>query len=105
GPQRGGRGLRGHGAVRVRDVPMRAAAATAALGRPRTLASGLAVLAAVWVWPLPALGLPPFSAHMTMHVAVVAVAAPLVAAGLAGGRLDPVIRRPDAFPPIVASML
>lgn len=67
-------------------------------------AAGLLVLAAVWVWPLPAASLPPFTAHMTVHVAVVAVAAPLIALGLAGGRLDPVGRWPLVMSPIVASI-
>ena len=42
---------------------------------------------------------------MTLHIAVVAVAAPLLALGLAGGRLDPVRRAPTVFPPIPASMV
>jgi putative membrane protein len=42
---------------------------------------------------------------MAVHMAVVAVAAPLLAAGVAGGRLDPVRRWPAAFPPVPASVL
>lgn len=69
------------------------------------LAAGLLVLFAVWFWPLPWLELPPFSAHMTMHMSVVAVATPLIALGLAGGRWDPVVRWPGPFSPIVASLI
>ncbi len=72
--------------------------------RPTPVVAGAVVLAGVWVWPLPWLGLPSFSAHMTMHMSVVALAAPLVAVGLAGSRYDPVARRPGLFSPIIASM-
>ncbi len=68
------------------------------------LAAGLAILATVWGL-LPTLALPPFSAHMIMHMAVVALAAPLLALALAGHRWDPVARAPRRFSPIVASMV
>ena len=45
------------------------------------LTLGSAVLAFVW-FALPALSLPPFTAHMIMHMAVVAVASPAIAWGL-----------------------
>jgi putative membrane protein len=67
------------------------------------VALGLATLALAW-------GLPPlvsargFSAHMSTHVAVVAVAAPLLALGVAGGRYDPVRRGPGWFPPVPLSL-
>ncbi len=66
---------------------------------------GLLVLMAVWLGPLPALAGDVFSAHMFMHMGVVAVAAPLLSLGLAGGRFDPVLRHPRAFHPIAASVL
>ena len=69
------------------------------------LAFGLATLAAVWLGPLPELAQRSFAAHMTMHMGVVAVAAPLLALGVAGGRLDPVLRAPALFSPIPASLL
>jgi putative membrane protein len=47
------------------------------------LAAGLAVLAIVWLTPLPQLAGPAFASHMIVHVGVVAVAAPLIAAALA----------------------
>ena len=73
---------------------------------PRVLlALGLVTLAAVWMGPLPWLAPHRFSAHMTMHMGVVAVAAPLIALGVAGGRLDPVRRWPAAFAAIPASLV
>jgi putative membrane protein len=61
--------------------------------RPALAGLGLLVLAAAWLGG-PGLFLPAFSAHMTMHMAVVAVAAPLIAFGLAGSALDPALRWP-----------
>jgi putative membrane protein len=65
---------------------------------------GLVVLAAVWAGPLVPLTRQSFAAHMAMHIAVVAIAAPLFAAGLVKTRFDPVARRPQLFPPIPASL-
>ncbi len=70
------------------------------------LGVGLAVLGLAW-GPVPHLlaGLP-FTAHMTAHILVVAVAAPLVAWGLAETRLDPVRLGPATLlSPIPASMV
>ncbi len=64
---------------------------------------GTIVLAAAWLGPLPALAPHYFSAHMTMHMAVVAIAAPLLALGAAGGRLDLTHRYPAVFSPIPVS--
>jgi putative membrane protein len=68
------------------------------LNRPRRetwlAAVGVVVLAAAWLGPLPALSRHVFSAHMLMHMAVGAVACPLLAAGIAGGRFD--LTRMDA---------
>jgi putative membrane protein len=69
------------------------------------LSSGLLILALTWAGPLPALAVHSFSAHMTMHMAVVAVAAPLVALGVAGSARDPVARWPTWFSAIPASIL
>jgi putative membrane protein len=68
-------------------------------------ACALLSLAALWMGPLPQLARGSFSAHMALHMGVVAVAAPLVALAVAGGRLDPVRRAPWLFPPIPASVL
>ena len=77
--------------------------------------AGATVLAAAWIGPLPALSRHAFSAHMLMHMSVVAVACPLLAAGIAGGRFDftrsDTARTRDAFwpaalcSPFVASAL
>ena len=69
------------------------------------LVAGVAVLAAAWLGPLPALAPHHFSAHMTMHMAVVAVAAPLLALGAAGGGLDLTHRYPAVFSPIPVSLV
>ncbi len=66
---------------------------------------GLGTLAALWLGPLPELARASFSAHMTMHMGVVAVAAPLLALGVAGTQFDPVRRAPRWFPPIPLSVV
>lgn len=73
--------------------------------RRTLLVAGLLTLAAVWLGPLPRLAGQAFAAHMTMHMGVVAVAAPLLALGVAGARLDPVRRAPALFAAIPASVL
>lgn len=67
--------------------------------------AGCAVLAFVWLGPLQLLAHGPFAAHMTMHMGVVAIAAPLLAFALAGERYDPVRRWPHLFPPLPASVV
>jgi putative membrane protein len=69
------------------------------------LITGLLVLAIVWVGPLPQLATHAFFAHMTMHMSVVALAAPLIALGISGRRLDPVRKMPRLFSPIPASIV
>ena len=69
------------------------------------LGLGCLTLAAVWLGPLPHLAHHAFFAHMTMHMGVVAVAAPLIALGIAGARFDPVRKWPGLFAPIPASVL
>jgi putative membrane protein len=73
--------------------------------RPVPLALGLGTLAFAWLGPAARLAPGPFSAHMTMHMAVVAVAAPLLAIAVAGCPLDPVRRAPALFPPVPASFV
>lgn len=73
--------------------------------RGALLLFGVITLLAVWLGPLPSLAPGSFSAHMTMHMGVVAVAAPAVALGLAGGRWDPVRRAPQWFPPVPVSFV
>jgi putative membrane protein len=69
-----------------------------------SLAAGLLVLAGAWLGPLPSLALHRFAAHMAMHLAVVAIAAPLIARGVVGGRFDPVRFAPRVFSPVPASV-
>ena len=69
------------------------------------LVCGIATLAATWLGPLPGLAQQSFAAHMTMHMIVVAVAAPLIALALSGSALDPARARPRVFAPIPASII
>jgi putative membrane protein len=69
------------------------------------LALAVMVLAAVWLGPLPGIARHSFAAHMTMHIAVVAIAAPLIALALSGTRADPVRARPHLMSPIPASVI
>lgn len=73
--------------------------------RRTLLVLGFVTLAALWLGPLPQLARRVFFAHMTMHMGVVALAAPLLALGIAGGRLDPVRRAPRFFSPVPLSVL
>ena len=66
---------------------------------------GTLTLIATWGGPLPELARRAFWAHMSMHMLVVALAAPLIAIGMAGQRSDPVHRVPGLFSPIPASIL
>lgn len=73
--------------------------------RRACLASGIAVLAGLWLGPLPDLAPRAFWAHMTLHMGMVAVAAPLLACAVAGGPVDPVRRSPGWFPAIPLSLV
>jgi putative membrane protein len=73
--------------------------------RPALILLGLLVLAALWLGPVPRLAATSFAAHMTLHMGVVAIAAPLLALGLAGGAFDPVRRVPRFFPPVPLSIV
>ena len=59
------------------------------------LFAGIALLALLWFAPLPAPH--SFATHMAVHMGVVAVAAPLLAAGIADGPLDPARRWPGGW--------
>ena len=65
---------------------------------------GLIVLAAAWIGPLPELARRSFSAHMMLHMSVVAIAAPLLALGAAGSRIDIARAAPALATPIPASI-
>jgi putative membrane protein len=70
-----------------------------------SLIAGAAVLATAWLGPLPALASHSFAAHMTIHIAVVAVAAPFLAMAIAGTVADPARAMPNVMAPIPLSML
>lgn len=72
--------------------------------RPWWLALSAVALLGAWGGPLPDLAQGAFSAHMTMHMIVVAVAAPLLAAGVAGTRFDPARAWPSLMAPLPASL-
>lgn len=67
--------------------------------------AGALTLAVAWLGPLPGIAKGSFAGHMTLHMAVVAVAAPLLALGVAGSRFDPVRRAPALFPAVPLSGL
>jgi putative membrane protein len=69
------------------------------------LISGLLTLAGAWIGPLPKLAQGAFYAHMIMHMLVVALAAPLIALGLAGTRFDPARKFPRLFAPVALSLM
>ncbi|MBA2491667.1 MAG: cytochrome c oxidase assembly protein, partial [Gammaproteobacteria bacterium] len=58
---------------------------------------GFAALAIAWSGALPRFLGHSFTAHMAMHMMVVAVAAPLIAVGVAASRADPSLIRPAWF--------
>lgn len=66
---------------------------------------GAVILGALWFGPVAGLTRGPFSAHMTIHMGVVAIAAPMLAIAIAGGRLDPVARWPRFFNAVAASVV
>ena len=68
------------------------------------LLSAVAVFGSAWLGPLPDLARESFAAHMTLHIAVVAVAAPLLALAIAGTKVDPVRVIPQLVAPVPASM-
>ena len=62
------------------------------------------LLAGLWLGPLPALARESFAAHMTMHMGVVAAAAPILAFAVAGSARDPIRRVPALALPLIASL-
>jgi putative membrane protein len=70
-----------------------------------SVSAALLTLALAWLGPVSALLPGPFSAHMASHMAVVALAAPLFAWGVAGTRFDPAVRHGAWFPPVPASLV
>lgn len=68
--------------------------------------AAIALLAAVWLGPLPGLAERSFTAHMVLHVFTVAIVPPLLALALVGSRYDPGRRqRLLLFLPFPASII
>ncbi|MCO8120885.1 cytochrome c oxidase assembly protein [Stieleria sp. TO1_6] len=65
---------------------------------------GWILLAVAWLGPLPRWSESSFAAHMTLHMLIVAVVAPLLSIAMAGLRYDPVRKTPWLFSPIPASV-
>ncbi|WP_040485837.1 cytochrome c oxidase assembly protein [Lutibaculum baratangense] len=70
--------------------------------RPLSLTAAILLLALAWGGPLPGMTAGSFTAHMILHVTLVAVVAPLLAMALAGTRLDPTIGGGVLFAPLTA---
>ena len=71
--------------------------------RKLPLIFGIATLALAWSGFAAHIA-PPFTAHMIMHMLVVAVAAPLIALAVTGTRFDPAPRSAFIFAPLPASL-
>src|SRR5690606_6802717 len=95
-PQLRGDDLRGPAGGGVRELSMTVRATLFGLG--------LAGLAFAWSGAPALVAAGPFSAHMIAHVTVVAVAAPLLAVAVAGGRNDPTWRWPLLAAPVPAML-
>jgi putative membrane protein len=72
-------------------------------GRLLTI-GGAGALVAAWTGVRLDLAPPAFATHMAVHMIVVAVAAPLLALGVAGSSVDPVRRWPRLFAPVPISI-
>lgn len=69
------------------------------------LTAACVVLSAAWLGLAPFWSELGFLGHMTVHVMVIAAAAPLLAIGLAGTRYDPTPFAPVLFAPMFATVL
>ncbi|QDV42383.1 Cytochrome c oxidase caa3 assembly factor [Stieleria neptunia] len=65
---------------------------------------GWVILTAAWMGPLPDMARHSFAAHMTLHMLVVAIVAPMLSLAAAGRRFDPVRVWPAFFAPVPASV-
>jgi putative membrane protein len=73
--------------------------------RAALFAIGVLLLAALWIGPLPERAPISFTAHMLMHMGVVALAAPLIGAAVAGTSIDPARAAPRLFSAIPAAVV
>lgn len=69
------------------------------------LFAGLVLLTGAWLGPLPQLAQASFAAHMSLHLLLIAGAAPLIAIGLAGARIDSMLATTGLLSPILASVI
>lgn len=74
------------------------------MSRTLFLMGGLYLLAVAWFGPLPGLAGSSFAAHMGLHLLLIAGAAPLIALGLAGTRIDGRLAAFGLLNPILASV-
>lgn len=68
------------------------------------LVAGVVLLVGLWAGPVPSMASARFSIHMLLHMAVVAIAAPLIGLAVAGSAWDPARRWPAAFGAVTASV-
>jgi putative membrane protein len=73
--------------------------------RPGSVALGALTLIVAWAQLGSTYEHQSFVAYMAAHMTVVAIAAPLLVLGIAGGHWDPVSRWPRWFPPLGASLV
>lgn len=73
-------------------------------GRALTLA-GIAILLLAWAGPLPAMVPASFAAHMALHMTVVGIGVPLLAAGIAPALAEQRLLRSQLALPIAVSLL
>lgn len=66
---------------------------------------GIAVLLLAWAGPLPAMVPGSFAAHMTLHMSVVGIGVPLLAAGIAPALAGQRLLRSQLALPIIVSLL
>ncbi|WP_069625218.1 cytochrome c oxidase assembly protein [Methyloceanibacter marginalis] len=74
------------------------------MSRTVYLLGGLYLLAVAWFGPLPQLAGTSFAAHMGLHLILIAGAAPLIAMGLSGTRIDARLASLGLLNPILASV-
>lgn len=65
---------------------------------------GWLLLAFSWLGPLPRWAESSFAAHMTLHMLIVAIVAPMLSIAMAGLYYDPVRKVPALFSPVLASV-
>jgi putative membrane protein len=73
--------------------------------RAGLILAGVVLVAFLWAGPPSSSTAHSFAAHMTVHMGLVAVAAPLIAAGIAGSRFDPSPRHPVLLGPLPSAVV